>query len=84
MSEHEKSKAKMIRRLLEELGSRAESQEVITRLKRQGILVTPQQVSNEKTKLRQRLKVMALVDELGSVDVIRQILDDLDRGADKE
>ena len=76
-------------------GLQTPPREVIRLLKDQGLPdVSPQQVSNEKAKLRQRgtlpsvnddlpisiiKKVKSLVDEVGSIAIIRKALDDLEQ-----
>jgi hypothetical protein len=84
-------KAEAIRNVLNELGGNTSPKTVISRLRLQGIEVTPQQVSNEKAKITKRRlsqiedlpvsvlkKVRALVVEIGSVDLVRRALADLE------
>jgi hypothetical protein len=85
------NKAAAIREILSDLGRDAPPRTVVSRLKANGIAVTPQQVSNEKAKLARGTpyemedlpvsvlkRVKALVDEIGSIDVVRRALDELD------
>lgn len=82
------NKAEEIRKILEQEGWDSKPQQVINLLKEKDIEVTPQQVSNQKAKrakhgdadLRASVlkKVKALAEELGSTDVVRRALDDLD------
>jgi hypothetical protein len=85
------TKAAAIRDVLGELGHVASFERVQERLKARGIKgVTPQQVSNEKRKLRERYdledlpvsvikKVQATVIDVGSIDVVRRALDELEK-----
>jgi hypothetical protein len=84
--------ASRIRLALDEIGWNASPKEIIARLKAGGIEVTPQQVSNEKAKRGKQAvpldpndlpvsflkKLRALVDEVGSTDLVRHALDELD------
>jgi hypothetical protein len=83
------SKAETIRSVLKELGEDATFREIEARLQALNVEVTPQQVSNEKRKLRGRYnandlpvsvlkQVKALVDELGSTELVRRALDELE------
>ena len=91
------NKADAIRAVLKELGISARTKEVIQRLKSEGTEVTPQQVSNEKAKhIKQSQqaihdlpasvlkRVKKLVDELGSIAVVRTALDELDELTGKD
>jgi hypothetical protein len=86
------NRAAAIRELLLELGIQTPPREIIGRLRDNGIDdVSPQQVSNEKAKLRKKgavarvddlpvsvlKKVKSLVDEIGSIEVVRRALDEL-------
>lgn len=85
------SQAEAIRRALDELGALAAYNDVLNRVKEMGVEnVSPQQVSNEKRRRRERpniedlpvsvlKKVKALVDDVGSVAVVRQALDELEK-----
>jgi hypothetical protein len=86
------TKASLIRQAFDELGWGVSSKDVITFVAAQGVAVTPQQVSNEKLKRARQnpaaqvedlpvsllKKVKALVDELGSTDLVRRALNDLE------
>lgn len=84
----ETNKAEAIRRVLKQLGRHTPTRRVVHYLSKEGIEVTPQQVSNQKAKLAKLgdedlrtsvlKKVKALVDELGSTEVLRRAIDDLD------
>jgi hypothetical protein len=84
------NKAAAIREILSEFGRDAAPRTVVSRLKEKGIAVTPQQVSNEKAKLAGGTpyeiedlpvsvlkRVKALVDEIGSIEVVKQALSEL-------
>jgi hypothetical protein len=86
------SNAEKIRVVLGNLGWDAAPKDVIEHLRREGITVTPQQVSNQKSRRAKQKKaaaevedlpvsvlkkVKALVDEIGS-EVVRRALDELD------
>jgi hypothetical protein len=84
------TKASRIRAALKQLGSNAPAQSVIELLSDQGVSVSPQQISNERTRMRRQnassveltvsavKKVKLLVDELGSIQLVRRALDDLE------
>lgn len=86
------SKAERIRNAFAKLGAGARSKDVIRLLAKEGESVTPQQVSNERSKLKQAgtvsllddlpisviKKVKSLADELGSTQVVRRALDEID------
>lgn len=77
------SSAGQIRKVLNENGWDVSPKEVISNLEAKGIIVSPQQVSNEKSKkgditISILKKVKKLVDEVGSTDFIRKALDELD------
>ena len=84
------NKAHEIRRLLQQSGVEHPSGDIISNLKHRGISVTPQQVSNEKRRMRRKLegdddiplsivkKVHALVQEVGSTAIVRRALDELE------
>jgi hypothetical protein len=82
------NKAEAIRGVLKNLGRQTPTRRVIDVLRRDGIKVSAQQVSNQKAKLAKLgdedlrasvlKKVKALVDELGSIEVLRRAIDDLD------
>ena len=85
------NKAAAIRELLDELGRNIPTKTVIARLKTQGISVTPQQVSNQKAKLTRVMpfeledlpvsvlkRVKKFVDEIGSIEVVKRALTELD------
>ncbi len=83
------SKAAAIRVVLKELGNDVPFKGVNVRLNELGVTATPQQVSNERRKLRDPYdvgdlpvsiikKVKALVDEIGSVGTVRRALDELE------
>ena len=91
MGERKNSNASLIRQTLAKLGWNASPKDVIRSLADEGVTVTPQQVSNEKTKrLNQTAtkgedvtisllkKVKAFVDEVGSTSLVRRALDELD------
>lgn len=91
MGERKNSKASLVRQTLAKLGWDASPKAVIASLADEGVTVTPQQVSNEKTKrLNQTAangedvtisllkKVKALVDEVGSTNLVRRALDELE------
>jgi len=86
------NKAEAIRELFAELGIDISSKELIQRLQTQGIEVSPQQVSNEKARIKRKSravvqvddlpvsvlkKVKALVDELGGAEVVKRALEEL-------
>ena len=87
------NKAEAIRHYLLESGLATPTRKVIRELGEQGIQVTPQQVSNQKARLSRQgvvaqtddlpvsvlKKVKRLVEELGSVRVLRQALDELEQ-----
>lgn len=85
------SQAEAIRQALDELGDSASFKKLAERVKEFGVeSISPQQVSNEKRFRRQRpnlddlpisviKKVKRLVDELGSVAIVRRALDELDK-----
>ncbi len=80
--------------LLEEMGVDAPSREIISRLKKAGIEVSPQQVSNEKRRFRERLNIddlpvsvikkVCLVKEVGSTAIVRRAPDELGSDHEKE
>jgi hypothetical protein len=86
--ETETNKAEAIRRVLKQLGRLTPTRQVVRHLSSEGVGVTAQQVSNQKAKLAKLgdedlrasvlKKVKALVDELGSTEVLRRALDDLE------
>ncbi len=91
MSGHENSDASLIRQALDELGWHASTKDVNDYLAADKVEVTAQQVSNEKSKRAKHpvtqledlpvsllKKVKALVDEIGSVELVRRALDDLE------
>jgi hypothetical protein len=92
MIEQKNSAAAEIRAAFEELGWDAAPKAVIEELQRKEIAVTPQQVSNQKTRRAKLMaevkvedlpvsvlkKVKRLVDEVGSTEVVRRALDELD------
>ena len=91
MRERKNSKASSVRQTLAKLGWDASPKDVIRSLADEGVTVTPQQVSNEKTKrLNQTAakgedvtisllkKVKAFVDEVGSTSLVRRALDELE------
>src|SRR5271166_6780767 len=93
MGKRKNSKAGLVRQILAKLGWDASPKDVIDSLAAQGITVTPQQVSNEKTKRKRASqtaaqaedlpvsllkKVKALVDEVGSTNLVRRALDELE------
>ena len=92
MSERKNSKAHLVRQTLAIKGWDASPKDVIASLAAQGVAVTPQQVSNEKTKRARRTptaqiadlpvsllkKVKSLVDEVGSTSLVRRALDELE------
>jgi hypothetical protein len=91
MSERTNSKAYMIRKTLDKLGWDARPKDVITFLAAEGHKVSAQQVSNEKNKragqagvkeeeltLSLLKKVKALVNEVGSINLVRKALDELE------
>jgi hypothetical protein len=92
MTVQKNTKASLIRQAFDELGWGVSSKDVIASIAAQGVAVTPQQVSNEKLKRARQTpsaqvedlpvsllkKVKALVDELGSTDLVRRALNDLE------
>jgi hypothetical protein len=83
------SKAKAIQAVLNEAGVDTPFHEIQRRLKTQNIDVTPQQVSNEKRRLRNApnikdlpasvlKEVKAFVKKMGSAAVVRRALDELE------
>jgi len=91
MSERKNSKASQIRKTLAKLGWDASPKDVIASLAAEGHIVSAQQVSNEKTKRAAQAgvkqeeltisllkKVKALVDEVGSTNLVRRALDELE------
>jgi hypothetical protein len=83
------SKAAQIRDAIQELGDKATYEQIRERVEAAGVSITPQQVSNERRKLRSRYevedlpvsvirKVKELADELGSTSVVRRALDELE------
>lgn len=84
------SKAALIRAAFSELGEAADFKAIDRWLKAKNVDdVSPQQVSNERRKLRPRYdvedlpvsvlrKVKTIVDAVGSTDVVRRALDELD------
>jgi hypothetical protein len=91
MSERPHSNASLIRKTLDKLGWDARPKDVIASLAAEGHKVSAQQVSNEKNKRAGRAgvkeeeltlslvkKVKALVDEAGSVSLVRKALDELE------
>ena len=87
------NQAKAIREMLASIGLEAPPRTVIQRLAAEGVEgVTPQQVSNEKAKLRRKgettregvltlanlRKVKALVDDLGSIEAVKLALNELE------
>jgi hypothetical protein len=91
MSRRANSKASLISKALDKLGSDARPKEVIAFLAAEGHKVSAQQVSNEKSKragqagdkeeeltLSVLKRVKAFVDEIGSTSLLRKALDELD------
>ena len=84
----ESNKAEAIRQALKQLGRHTPTRTVVQNLLHEGIQVTPQQVSNQKARMANLgnrdlpasvlKKVKALADELGSIEVLRRAIDDLD------
>ncbi|TWT59796.1 hypothetical protein [Rubinisphaera italica] len=83
------NKAAEIRKILEDEGIDQSSKQIIDKVRNKGIEVTPQQVSNEKRKMRLNMpvddlpisvikKVQVLVRELGSIVIVRRALDELE------
>src|SRR5271157_3921114 len=85
------SKAHLIRKTLDKLGWDARPRDVMASLADEGHKVSAQQVSNEKYKrpgqagvkeeeltLSLLKKVKTLVDEVGSINLVRRALDELD------
>lgn len=84
------NKSAEIRRVLDDIGWDASPRDVQSRLQTKAIVVTAQQVSNEKSRRVKRplivsdlpvsvlKKVKALVVEFGSSDIVRKALDELD------
>jgi hypothetical protein len=85
------NKAAAIRELLVELGRDVAPRLVISRLKAQGISVTAQQVSNQKAKFARATpfeiedlpvsvlkRVKLLVDDIGSIEVVKRALAELE------
>jgi hypothetical protein len=91
MSERTNSKAYLIRKTLDKLGWDARTKDVIDSLKAEGHKVSAQQVSNEKNRRAENAgvkeeeltlsvlkKVKGLVDEVGSTNLVRRALNELD------
>ncbi len=85
------SKAAAIREILQGNTPYIRTQDVRERLKARGIEVSAQQISNEKARQRSRpasvedlpvsvlIKLNALVEEVGSIEIVKKAIDELAR-----